>query len=540
MTGIIFLIVLCVLLCPLSLVSIILCEIINHIRGSTSTLGQVIIGAAGSVILFTGYLLHHPLIPPVLSYVIKAFLILHHFNDQEFFYIWLTGSLTATGIAVLTVQILLYFLSLTPEKMMLIADNLEERRKLRFRKIDYVPTRSQVIVGVSGSGKSAFIGKSIEEIILKDKDALIYVVDGKGSTERYSLYYSCQLLAEKYNIPITLINGTANIKLRGIVYDFLDGVDTADSAKDMIMTLIDDPLIQASAGSEHYRAMTERYLLEVIDSMMHYDIDVTFHNVLTLLDPEALISALSQAGAPADEINAIHVFTSKTWPSVLDNVEKLKMFTKGEGAEIFMGSGERGNLRTAYNSGGIVLVLADEMSRPKLAAKLVQLISMDLRSLVASRLTGTMDMSKRLYVFYDEFSSYVSCIPLIRSLYAKCRSSETVMTLATQSCADIIGIDPAWFDILCNTADRFVVFRQHATSAEAAASIFGTEAHVTQTSRTSDLANTGESSNTADRSYVIPPDIIRDLPANVGIILDKTSKRGKQVKCFKNEFIKRR
>ena len=538
MTGIIFLIVLCVLLCPVSLVSIILC-VINHIRGSTSTLGQVIIGAAGSVLLFTGYLLHHPLIPPVLSYFVKNFLILHHFNDQEFFYIWLTGSLTATGIAVLSEQILLYFLSLTPERMMLIADNREERRKLRFRKIDYVPTRSQVIVGVSGSGKSAFIGKSIEEIILKDKDALIYVVDGKGSTERYSLYYSCKLLSEKYNIPLTIINGTANRDLGGIVYDFLDGVDAIDSAKDMIMTLIDEPLIQASAGSEHYRTMTERYLIEIIDAMKLHNIDVTLANVLTLMQPDMLISALTESGASDEFVSNLQKFATEMLPSVKDNAEKLRMFLKGEGAEIFIGSDPRINLRSAYQKGGIVLALADEMSRPKLAGKLVQLITMDLRILVSARLTGAMDMDKTVYVFYDEFSSYISSIPLIRSIYAKCRSSETVMTLATQSCADIIAISESWFDILCNTADRFVVFRQHAASAEAAASIFGTEAHVTQTSRTSDMLSTGESSNTSDRVYVISPDVIRNLPKNVGLLLDKTANINNQVKCFRNKFVKR-
>ena len=147
-------------------------------------------------------------------------------------------------------------------------------------------------------------------------------------------------------------------------------------------------------------------------------------------------------------------------------------------------------------------------------------------------------MDKTVYVFYDEFSSYISSIPLIRSIYAKCRSSNTIMTLATQSCADIIGISKEWFDILANTADRFIVFRQHAASAGAAASLFGTEGHVTQTSRTSDMASTGESSNTADRSFVISPDTIRNLPANLGILLDKTLPQQRQIKCFKNKFLK--
>ena len=421
---------------------------------------------------------------------------------------------------------------------MLLAEERNVKRKLRRQKIDYVPTRSQVIYGVSGAGKSAYIAKSIEEIIRRDKDSVIYMIDGKGSTERYSLYYSCKLLSQKYDVPLTLINGTGNKDIGGSVYDFLDGVYLTDSIKDMIMTFNDDPLIQATAGSEHYRTMTESYLIEEIEAMRLYNIDVTPLNVTTLLPPDKLISALTEAGASPDYIANLQEFLNATWPSVRYNAEKIKMFLKGEGAEIFSGSGERINLRRAYDKGGIVLAWADEMSRPKLASKLVQIATMDLRNLVAGRLTGMIDTDKTVYVFYDEFSSYVSSIPLIRSLYAKCRSSGTVMSLATQSCADIIGISSSWFDILNNTADRFVVFRQHAASAEAAASIFGTEIHITQTSRTSDMLATGESSNTSDHVYVIPPDIIRDLPSNVGILLDKTEQPGHQVRCFKNKFIK--
>ncbi|MCR5331842.1 MAG: TraM recognition domain-containing protein [Lachnospiraceae bacterium] len=538
MTGCIAIIVIGVMLCPVSLVMIIITAVINRIRGSTHGIGELFSGMIGAVIFLIGYLSDQPLFPPVITYVWNMIVNSQHPIPSDLLRSWLTSSLPAAGITIIIEQICIFLTSLTPERMMLAEDRRQEKRKLQYHKIDHVPKRSQIIFGVSGAGKSAFIGKSLEEIILRDKEAVIYVIDGKGSTERYSLYYSAKLIAKKHHIPLTLINGTSNRKLGGIVYDFLEGVESTDAMKDMIMALIGDPLIKASAGSEHYRTMTERYLIEEIECMKRYGIDVTLFNVLTLLEPDQLVQQLSLSGAPPDEISVVQQFAASVWPEVRDNAEKLRMFLKGEGAEIFSGDGEHNNLRKAYEKGGIVLILADEMSRPKLSGRLVQIITMDLRNLVAARLTGTMDMHKRIYVFYDEFSSYVSSIPLIRSIYAKCRSSETVMTLATQSCADIIGLDPSWFDILCNTADRFIVFRQHASSAESAAGIFGTEAHVTQTSRSSDLETTGESSNTSDRTYVISPDIIRNLPVNVGIMLDKTEKSGRQVKCFKNKFLK--
>ena len=110
--------------------------------------------------------------------------------------------------------------------------------------------------------------------------------------------------------------------------------------------------------------------------------------------------------------------------------------------------------------------------------------------------------------------------------------------MATQSCSDLIALGKGWFDTIVDTADRFVVFRQNSgEAAESAAAVFGTEIHVTDTARSSNLQSTGEASNTLDRTYVIPPDMIRNLKTNYGFLLDKTQKKGQQVKYFKNKFV---
>ena len=548
MNGLCAILVLSVIVCPLSFLFIMIAAIINYINRSHHGIGELITAMTGVILIVIGYRLHvtptHLVIGQYLlnSIILKRF----PFDKTEFFRLWLISDTITLGAAVIIEQISLLLLFLTPDRIMMAEEKRKEKKKLRPQKINYDPGRSQVIFGVSGAGKTAYIARSLEEIVrnhihktkdCQSMDAVIYIVDGKGSVERFSLFYSCKIICDKYSIPFTLINGTANKNLNGVVYDFLDEVKTADEMKDFIMTLNDDPLVQTSSNSMHYKTLTERYLIEILETMIKFSIDITLNNVLTLMEPDSLFSALADAGAQQYEINMKNEFVTVMWPEVRDNAEKLRMFIKGEGAEIFTGDGERSNMRKAYEKGGIVLVLADELSRQKLAGRLVQVVTQDLRLLVSERLTGERDMDKKVYVFYDEFSSYIDSIPRIRTLFAKCRSSGTVMSLATQSCADIIGIDPAWFDILCNTVDRFVIFRQHAASAETAAVIFGTEAHVTQTSRSSNMEATGESSNTSDRSYVLHPDIIRNLPANVGILLDKTEKPDRQVKCFRNKFV---
>ena len=298
----------------------------------------MVTGFIAGVLLLIGYMTHAPYLPPMILYLWGVLTGRVIPVRAEFLRIWLYGSLSSLGLAILTEQLCVLFLSLTPERLMLMAENKRLRQKLRRQKISFLPSRSQSVVGVSGGGKSAFIGRSMEEIIIDDikngNHSMLVIVDGKGSSEKYSLHYSATLLSQKYDVPLTLINCSGNKKLGGIVYDFLDGVTSANAAKELIMTLIDDPLIQASAGSEHYRTMTVRYLLEIIDCFHRFNIDVTLHNVLTFSAPDDLEAVLTSVGAPQDEICKIKEFADYAWPSVRDNIEKLRIYLKAEGAEL--------------------------------------------------------------------------------------------------------------------------------------------------------------------------------------------------------------
>lgn len=451
---------------------------------------------------------------------------------------YLISDCRTLGVCVIVGALSIFATRFTPDNLLLRYESHKESKRQHLSKIDRVSKSNQLCFGVSGAGKTAYLSRMVQDTLESDPQAFICVVDGKGSTEKYSLYDNLNKLSVKYKRPLVLLNGTTNNNLGGVVYDFLDGIETADTAKDMIMSLIIDPTVEQNAGSEHYRIMTESYVLAVIRFMMNHEIDVTLSNVLQLLYPDNLKSLIdSTDDVELSERDELLQRIDNTWNDVKSNVEKLRMFLDGQGQSIFVGNDgqERFNIRTAYQNAAIVLVLADEMSMPSLSQKLVNLVSMDIRALVAGRLTGTIDMNHHVYVVYDEFTSYVSALPTVRSIYARCRSAEVSLTLATQSASDIIGLGAGWFDSIINTCDRFIVFRQNgAESPEACANLFGTELHITTTARSSDFDFTGEASNTADRQFIIHPDVIRSLPNNHGILYDK---KKNFLAFFKNIFI---
>lgn len=451
---------------------------------------------------------------------------------------YLISDCRTLGVCVIVGSLSIFATRFTPDNLLLRYESRKESRRQHLTKIDRVSKSNQLCFGVSGAGKTAYLSRMIQDTLTTDPQAFICIVDGKGSTEQYSLYDNLMKLSNKYNRPLVLLNGTTNTALGGCVYDFLDEIETADTAKDMVMSLIVDPTVEQSSGSEHYKVMTESYILAVIRFMMNHAIDVTLSNVLQLLYPNNLKSVIdSIENVDLSERDELLQRIENTWADVKSNVEKLRMFIDGQGQSIFVGNNgqERFNIRSAYKSGAIVLVLADEMSMPSLSQKLVNLVSMDIRTLVAGRLTGVIDMAKYCYCIFDEFTSYVSALPTVRSIYARCRSAEVSLTLATQSASDIIGLGAGWFDSIINTCDRFIVFRQNgAESPEACANLFGTELHVTTTARSSDFDFTGEASNTADRQFIIHPDVIRNLPNNQGILYDK---KKNVLAFFKNIFV---
>ena len=532
------------LIAPLSgvilLTTIVIARCVPSLRKWTTPILLVV----GSAILTVGILNKQPCVP---FEFVKSLLLridtLGLFNNLKYQPItvlsYLISDCCTLGACIIVASLSISATHFTPDNLLLRYEMRKESKRQSLSKIDRVSKSNQLCFGVSGAGKTAYLSRMIQDTLESDPQAGIIVVDGKGSTEQYSLYDNLIKLSANYNRQLILLNGTTNAALGGCVYDFLDNIETADTAKDMIMSLIIDPTVEQSAGSEHFKVMTEAYILSVIRFMLNHEIDVTLSNVLQLLYPDNLKAVIDRTDSmDITERDELLQRIEDNRHDVQSNIEKLRMFLDGQGLKIFVGNDgqERFNIRTAYQSGAIVLVLADEMSMPSLSQKLVNLVSMDIRSFVAGRLTGTIDMQKHCYCIYDEFTSYVSALPIVRSIYARCRSAKVSLTLATQSASDIIGLGSGWFESMVNTCDRYIVFRQNGSeSPEACANLFGTELHVTTTARSSDFDFTGEASNTADREFVVHPDVIRNLRNNLGILYDK---KNRKIQFFKNEFVK--
>ena len=454
---------------------------------------------------------------------------------------WLLGDARSVGAGLILLAASSKFFLATPDKQLLWFEERREKKRLHKYWSDNPPTvpeRSTLIFGVPGSGKSAYIARMCYDISERDDKPFIVLVDGKGSCEKYSLYYSAKLIAERFGLKLRIINGTANHDLDGTVYDFLDGIDSADAAKDFIMTLIEDESVQESSGSEHYRILTEAYMTRVILFMMNHNIRVTLMNVIQMMQPDNFSAVCSQEDIADADMLEMQSYMKQNWKDVSASVTKLQMFIEGEGKYIFTSEGgsEVTNLRTAYAEGEMVLVLADELSMPKLSHALVKIAAMDLRALTSGRLTGTIDMDRPVYATFDEFSSYGGeTIGLLMSLFAKCRSADVILTLATQSISSILGLGQGFYQSLVNTASRFVIFRQQGSeSPEEAANLFNTQLHVTSTARTDDFMFSGQASNTIDEQYVLHPRLLRDLPSNYYFVIDKQSN---QIIMSKNKFI---
>ena len=89
------------------------------------------------------------------------------------------------------------------------------------------------------------------------------------------------------------------------------------------MTLITDPTVEVSSGSEHYKRLTEHYIMYILEHMKRVGIDITFHNVVELLDPEKLKVVMDQMHVAPEEQGVMHKMIDAHREDVHANVAKL-------------------------------------------------------------------------------------------------------------------------------------------------------------------------------------------------------------------------
>ena len=207
MFGLYLIVTVCMIICPISALAVIIAVCLNYSILNRTYWSYLIFSLLGILCFYVGYKLAMPVIPFLVcrEYAARILSFMNIQAEHVDLRTYIISDLRTIGLCMFIEMVALYMTTRTPEVIMMDKERRRENEKLRVQKIDYIPKRSQLIVGVSGAGKTAYISKSIEEILNKDPTAFIVIVDGKGSTEKYSLYYSCKLIARNMKQKLFII-----------------------------------------------------------------------------------------------------------------------------------------------------------------------------------------------------------------------------------------------------------------------------------------------------------------------------------------------
>lgn len=472
---------------------------------------------------------------------LRELLYLSEYSTGETLKIWLLSDPFTIGLAMICLSLCLVITHNGAADQMLRT----EKRRLADKKkwisdIDYLYDRNTAVIGVSGSGKGTMLTKTIEQCLEQDPGTYFCVIDGKADvTDPYGFYNTMNFLAEKYDRELVVINGTATDLPGSCTYDPFQGLTAAEEIRDMILTLMFSPDTESNAGSEHYRMMFSRLLLQTILIMQKYKVRITIGNISKLLikdNMDLLLNDPKRKVSIADREEMKKVIDT-CYADAVSSIRKLEMFLMGSGKRMFQMRDDRQavNARTAYRNNQLLLILIDEMSMPEFSAGIGRLAVTDARMLIAARMNGTIDKMRTARLIMDEFSSY-ACSNIL-SILSRARSSGTVAYLSTQSVSDLTAISPEFRDACFDNISRFFFYRQNSPeAAEQVSSLIGTRPAVQETLRSAEAMSIGEASNRLVHEFIVSPDDIKGLPNQHGVMLDKMASP-MEIKWIKNTFV---
>ena len=442
-------------------------------------------------------------------------------------YMWLVSDCISIGCALLLMELCFVVLHQGAAEQLLKREQQRQAQKKKWTKnFDYLYEKNQLVVGISGSGKGTLLTKTIEQCLVDDSNMFFAVVDGKSDLQDpYGFYTTMQFLAKKFDRELVVINGTAKYDLPySCVYNPFEGLTAPEAIRDLVLALMFDDTVDLNAGSEHYRTMFSRYLLEVVSLMLAHDVKVTLANISTLLIKDNLQSFMNN---PDNHVNMeerenINRVLENCYKDAESNVVKLEMFMLGTGRNLFqIREGEPTcNLRTAYQNGQLCLVLLSSMDMPEFAAGIGRMVVQDCRSLIAGRMNGSLDKDRACRLILDEWTTFQNSSVL--DIASRARSSQVCLYLSTQSLSDISAISESFLDSILDNIGRFFIYRQNSPSAaETAASIIGTTIAVQETLRSSNQMSMGESSNRLVHEFICGVDDIKRMPRQHAVLVDK-------------------
>ena len=546
MGDIYILMILTIIISPISGLLLLLISLVH--RRFSKVRVDITVLLAGTVLVLVGIITKHAsslivLSKAILSQIepIRELFHLHETSITTMMKIWLLSDPFTIGLAMTCLSLCLVITHNGAAEQMMYREmkRLDARRKWT-KDIDYLYDRNTGIFGVSGSGKGTLLTKIIEQCLEQEHDTYFLVVDGKSDcTDPYGFYHTMRHLCRKYDRELAIINGTALELPEEYTYDPFDGLVAAEEVRDMIMTLMFSPDTETNAGSEHYRMMFSRLLLQTILLMQKYKVRMTMTNISRLLikdNMEMLLDDKKRNVSVADREEMKKVI-STCYADASAGIRKLEMFLMGSGKRMFQIRDDHPtvNARTAYQNNQLLLFLISEMDMPEFSSGIGRLAVTDARMMIAARMNGSIDKHRKARIIMDEYSAYASSN--ILSILSRARSSESVAYLSTQSVSDLTAISPEFRDACFDNISRFFFYRQNSPeAAETVASLIGTRSTVQETLRSSAALSMGEASNRLVREFVVSPDEIKGLPNQHGIMLDKM-KNPPEIKWIENTFV---
>lgn len=95
------------------------------------------------------------------------------------------------------------------------------------------------------------------------------------------------------------------------------------------------------------------------------------------------------------------------------------------------------NLKSMFDTGGVLHIAIDSLSDPQTAQRMVQLIVADIAAIAGQRYNTDMTGSRRVSIFIDE--GHAALCEQLLSLLAQGRASKMALTVATQTISDLVA-----------------------------------------------------------------------------------------------------
>ena len=402
-----------------------------------------------------------------------------------------------------------------------------------------------LVLGTTGSGKTVTVLNMVESAI--DRGLPVVYIDGKGDQ---ALAESVVDYAWSKGRPAYLFS----LAGESCCYNPLASGGYS-AKKDRIIELRD-------WSEDHYRKLAEGYMQTVFKVLEAVEIKTDLVTVADHMSTDRLQALIRKstkrlgerrAQALSDQVEAhkpaeAHVESLRAeirnlaWSEVghlfathpdgagevaEDDDGALGGFTGGEGGSAVL------ELQRAIEEQAVVYFCLPALQFPALADLLGKLVINDLKSAAHSQLVKPAAARRPIYTVFDEFSVFAG--EQVLNVINMGRSAGLHAVLATQSVADIgraVPLTPDHFiRQVFSSCNTYLVQRLNAPEdATLVAEAIGTKDDFAHTAQLDGLGSTGMGSVRRTKSFVVHPDVIKQLPMGEAIFVNKIDGDVKRLK----------